>query len=82
MKLLRRDAETEVDEALTLPCLRVGPIALEHEQTGGKLRPTLGEGVQAGSEHDVLPDATGNLFGDEIFDEAGSVSRGFFLLAW
>src|SRR5437773_10075527 len=43
----RRDAEAEVDEALALPRLRAGPIDLEHKQTGGKLRATLGEGVQA-----------------------------------
>src|SRR5256885_1030236 len=42
------------------------------QQTGGKLRPTLGEGVQPRSEDDVLPDATGSLFRDEIFDEAGA----------
>src|SRR6185436_4415868 len=59
-------------EALTLPRLRAGPIDLEHEQTGGKFRPTLGEGVEARSEDDVLPDATVSLFRDEIFDEAGA----------
>ena len=59
-------------EALALPRLRAGPIDLEHEQTGGELRPTLGEGVQARSEDDVLPDATGSLFRDEIFDEASA----------
>jgi hypothetical protein len=42
--------KAEVDEALTLPVLRAGPIDLEHGQTGGKLRPTLGEGVEARSE--------------------------------
>src|SRR5205823_7343684 len=68
----RRDAEAEIDEAPALPRLRAGPIDLEHEQTGGKLRATLGEGVQACSEDDVLPDAAGSLSRDEIFDEAGA----------
>src|SRR6185436_825315 len=68
----RRDAEAEVDEALALPLLRAGLIDLEHEQTGGKFRPTLGEGVQGRSEDDVLPDAAGSLFRDEIFDKAGA----------
>src|SRR5213075_1294621 len=64
--------EAEVDEALALPRLRARRIDLEHEQTGGKLRPTLGEGVQPRSEDDVLSDAMGSLFRDEIFDEAGA----------
>ena len=41
-------------------------------QTGGELRPALGEGVQARSEDDVLPDAAGGLLRDEIFDEASA----------
>ena len=55
----RRDAEAELDEALALPRLRAGLIDLEHEQAGGELRPTLGEGVEPRSEDDVLPDAPG-----------------------
>jgi len=66
------EAEVEVDGALALPRLRSGPIHLEHEQTGGKLRPTLGEGIQARSNDDVLPDAAGSLLRNEIFDEAGT----------
>jgi hypothetical protein len=68
----RRDAEAEVDEALALPRLRPRLIDLEYEQTGSNLRPTLGKGVETRSENDVLPDATGSLFRDEIFDEAGA----------
>ena len=68
----RRDAEAELDEALALPGLRAGLIDLEHQQAGGELRPALGEGVEARAEDDVLPDAAGGLFGDEIFDEAGA----------
>ena len=43
---------------------------------GGWLRPSLGEGVQPRSEDDVLPDTTGNLFRDEVLDEAGASQDG------
>ena len=66
------NAEAELDQALALPRLRTGLIDLEHEQTGGELRPALGEGVQARSEDDVLADAVGGLFHDQILDEAGA----------
>ena len=73
---VRRNAEAEVDQALALPRLRTGPIDLEHEQPGGELRSTLGKGVQARSEDDVLPDATGSLLRDEILDEASAGEDG------
>ena len=37
----------------------------------GERRPALGEGVEARTEDDVLPDTLGRSFGHEIFDEAG-----------
>src|SRR3712207_8909134 len=45
---------------------------LEDAHSGGKFRQALGEGVQSRSEDDVLSDATGGLFRDEIFDEASA----------
>jgi hypothetical protein len=65
-----RNAETKIDKALAFPRLLARLIDLEHAQTGGKLWPTLGEGVQTRTEDDVLIDATHNLLRDEIFDEA------------
>ena len=62
--------DREIEETPPLPRLRPGLIDFEAEQAGGKFRPTLGEGVQTRSEDDVLPDAAGSLFRDEIFDEA------------
>jgi hypothetical protein len=67
-----RYAEAEVDQAPPLPGLRAGPVDLEDPQTGDDLRPALGEGVQAGSENDVLPDAAAGLLHDQILDEAGA----------
>jgi hypothetical protein len=72
----RRDAEAEVDEALALPGLRTGPIHLEHEQPRGQFRAALGERIQAGSEDDVLLNATASLFRDQILEEAGAGHHG------
>jgi hypothetical protein len=72
----RRDAEAEVDETLTLPGLRAWAIDLEHEQTGSKVGPTLGEGVQARSEDDVLPHAQSSLLRNEVFDETRAGDNG------
>jgi hypothetical protein len=42
-----RDAEAELDQALSLPGLRARLVDLEYKQAGGDLRPALGESVQA-----------------------------------
>src|SRR5262249_47010303 len=52
-----RDAEAELDQALSLPGLKSRLVDLEHEQAGGELRPPLGESVQTRSQDDVLADA-------------------------
>ena len=67
-----RDAEAELDQALSLPGLRTRLVDLEHPQAGGDLRPALGEGVEAGSEDDVLADAAAGLFHDQVLDEAST----------
>jgi len=67
-----RDAEPEFDQALPLPSLRSRLVDLEYPQAGGDLRLTLGEGVQAGAENDVLADTPTGLFNDQILDEAGT----------
>ena len=49
-----------------------GPIDLEHGETGGEIRSTLSERVQACAEDHVLSDAEANLFRDEILNEASA----------
>ena len=51
------DAEAELDQALPLPGLGTRLVDFEHPQAGRDRRPALREGVQAGSEDDVLADA-------------------------
>ena len=60
------DAEAELDQALPLPGLRTRLVDFEHPQAGGDRRPALHEGVQAGSEDDVLADAVTSLFHEQI----------------
>src|SRR5467141_368444 len=67
-----RDAETELDQALSFPSLRTRPVDLEYPQARGDLRPALGERVQAGAEDDVLGDAAAGCFSDEVLDEAST----------
>jgi hypothetical protein len=57
-------------KAPSLPLLGTGLVDLEDAQPGGERRLTLGEGVEARPEEDVLPDTPGGLALDQIFDEA------------
>jgi len=73
----RRDAEAELDEALTFPGLRAGLIDFEDAQTTSKFGTALSEGVQTRSENDLLLHALRSSFLHEIFDEArASYDRG------
>jgi hypothetical protein len=47
-------------------------VDLEHPKAGGDLRPAPGEGVQTGSEGDVLLDAVTSLFGSQPRNEASA----------
>jgi hypothetical protein len=66
-----RDAEAELDEPAPLPGLGTRLVDLEYAQAGGDPGAALGEGVQAGSEDDVLADAVAGLFHYEVLDETG-----------
>lgn len=70
------DAVPQLGQPLPLPGLRPGPVDLEHPERGGDVRPTLGEGVQSGSQEDVLVNAPRGLVHDEILHEAGAGRAG------
>jgi len=47
-----------------------GLVDFEHPEASGDLRPALREGVEAGSEDDVLPNTTTSVLRNQILDEA------------
>src|ERR1043165_7664061 len=62
-------SRNEIAEALTLPCLRLGTIDFEDRQPRSELRPALCERVESRTENYVLPNATINLFLNQILDQ-------------
>src|SRR5262249_18598900 len=76
-----RDAEAELDQALSLPGLRSRLVDLEHEQAGGELRPPLGESVQTRSQDGVLADPLADPPPDPILANPSRGQKGCWEMA-
>jgi hypothetical protein len=67
-----RHTEAELHETLALPGLRAGLVDLKDAEPGGDLRLSLGEGVETGTQNDVLVHAVIGLLDHQVLDEAGA----------